>query len=309
MRVIFMGTPQFALPTLETISSRFELAAIITQPDKGKGRRLRVTFSPVKRFAVTNHIKLLQPTRLKDNSKLNGILSEINPDVIVVAAYGRIMPAWLLDLPKYGCVNLHASLLPEYRGAAPIQRAIMDGKKMTGVSTIKVLPELDAGPVYLSSRVKISETDNALALSKKLSLVGAKLVLETLQGILEERLIPKSQDETGATYAPKISKEEMEIDWQNDYKIINNLVRALAPRPGAYTTINNKKVKIINTELRPLAEGPPGTIISTKKELIVVAKNGSLALQTIKPEGKSEMSGADFARGSRISLGAIGKNG
>lgn len=306
MKLIFMGTPKFALPTLELIFRHFDLRAIISRPDKPQGRQMRIINSPVKNFAINNQIKLIQPATLKDNDELKKIVSEINPDAVVVAAYGKMLPLWLLEFPKYGCLNLHASLLPKYRGAAPIQRAIMAGEKITGVSTMKLAPELDAGPIYLQAQVKIDADDNSASLSDKLAAAGARIVLETLQGIIKERIKYYPQDDNKkATYAPKINKDEMKIDWHSDFRKISYLIRALAPRPGAYTIIKGKKVKILAAEPRKISNHPPQSVISFKKELIVAARNGALVLRTVKPEGKREMSGADFARGSRLELDAM----
>ncbi len=305
MKLIFMGTPEFALPTLDSIHRNHDLKAIITQPDKPKGRRLHLSVSAVKEFALKNNIRLIQPKTIKNNIELQKIVEEIRPDVIVVAAYGRILPMWLLRLPTYGCLNLHASLLPEYRGAAPIQRAIMDGRKKTGVSTMKMAPDLDAGDVYLQSAVDITKTDNCETLTKKLAIAGAVLVLDTLKGISEQNISATPQDDEKATYASKVSKAEMRIDWENDATNISYLIRALSPRPGAYTLINNKMIKILKAELRPNDTHPPKTIISLKNEFIIAAKDGALSLQIVKPEGKAEMSGADYGRGSRLTIGEM----
>ena len=247
----------------------------------------------------------LKKKTIKNNIELQKIVEEIRPDVIVVAAYGRILPMWLLRLPTYGCLNLHASLLPEYRGAAPIQRAIMDGRKKTGVSTMKMAPDLDAGDVYLQSAVDITKTDNCETLTKKLAIAGAVLVLDTLKGISEQNISATPQDDEKATYASKVSKAEMRIDWENDATNISYLIRALSPRPGAYTLINNKMIKILKAELRPNDTHPPKTIISLKNEFIIAAKDGALSLQIVKPEGKAEMSGADYGRGSRLTIGEM----
>lgn len=295
-----MGTPEFALPTLKKLKEKHEILVVITQPDKPKGRRLHPAISPVKEFSLKNHIPILQPENLKDNAQLEEQLRSLSLDVGVVAAYGNILPNWLLELPKYGCINLHASLLPQYRGAAPIQRAIMDGKKETGVTSMRMSEGLDEGDIYLQAKVEIEPDDNTDTLGKKLAEVGAELIMKTLEGIESRSLTPKPQDNTRATFAEKIVKEESRIDWRENYQKIWCRVRALAPSPGAYTVINNKRVKVLAAEPKKVSGFTPGAVVSTNKELVIAAGDGAVLLKTVQPEGKRAMSGEEFLRGYRL---------
>lgn len=306
MRVIFIGTPEFALPSMAKLHDKHQILSVITQPDRPKGRHLELAMPPVKVLARKLLIPILQPETLISNPDLTDKLEKLSADVVIVCAYGKIIPKWLLGLCRFGCINLHGSLLPEYRGAAPIQRAILDGKLETGVTTMKMSEGLDTGDIYLQARAEIKSDENAGSLGKKLSEIGADLIIATLGGLANGTLIEKPQDDSLATIANKLSKVEMRIDWRKDYEDICRLVRALAPSPGAYMTIGNKRLKVLAAQpLRCGDNDPPGTIISASDELVIAAKGGSVTLVKVKLEGKQEMSGAAFARGQHLKAGDV----
>ncbi len=304
MKLLFMGTPHFSIPFLEAVLREHEVLGVVTQPDKPRGRGLKVKPSPVKEFALARGLKVLTPAKLDDDFKRD--IEILSPEVVVVAAYGRFLPDWLLEFPPKGCLNVHPSLLPKFRGPAPIQRAIMAGEKETGVSIIKLVPEMDAGDVYAVRKVPIDDTDNVGSLERKLATAGADLLLEVLRGIESGSIKPLSQDHSKATYAPKIQKEEMLIDWKKSAVEIRNLVRALSPSPGARSFYKGRVIKILEAEVADL-NGTPGTVLLAhpKRGLIVAAGNESLKIETLKPEGKKEMKGEEFVRGYRVQEGDI----
>jgi methionyl-tRNA formyltransferase len=297
-----MGTPSFSLPFLEALLREHELLAVVTQPDKPKGRGLKLKPSPVKELAEKMNLKVLTPQKLDEEFKK--VLMGLNPEVIVVAAYGKILPNWLLNLPPKDCLNVHPSLLPRFRGAAPIQRAIIQGERVTGVSIIKLSEEMDAGDIYASVEVVIEEDDDYASLEKKLAAAGSDLLLEVLRKLEKGEIEPVPQDHSKATYAPKIEKEEMVIVWKENAEKIRNLVRALSPKPCAKTFFKGKEIKILKTSLEDI-QGEPGEVILAhpKRGLIISAGKGSLKIERLKPEGKGEMSGEEFVRGYRIKEG------
>ncbi|MBI4744198.1 MAG: methionyl-tRNA formyltransferase [Actinobacteria bacterium] len=326
MKVIFIGTPKFALPTLEAlINSSYKPELVITQPDRQKGRNLKPAPPPVKETALSHNIPVLQPFSIKSED-IKTQIEEIKPDFIVVAAYGQIIPGWLLSCPKYGCINVHASLLPKYRGAAPIQRAIMDGCEKTGITTMLMDEGMDTGKILLQKEVEISSEDTAETLENKLSETGAVLLLETLDKLIGGLIEPLEQNDDEATYANKIPKEETEIKWELPSEKIRDFVRALNPSPAAYTYYKNKRIKVFKVS-SPLAKGghreeppftkdnpplPPftkggqggffGEIVSVDKKLIVATGDGFLELVEVQPESKKRMSGEEFIRGYHLEI-------
>jgi methionyl-tRNA formyltransferase len=307
MQIVFMGTPDFAVPALEKIyCSAHQLMAVVTQPDRPKGRHLHLEPPPVKIFAEKNKLSVLQPNDLRDNEFVN-VMSGLSPEAIVVVAYGKIIPSWLLNLPLYGCINLHASLLPEYRGAAPIQRVIMDGRAQTGVTTMLLDEGMDTGDIFLQAAVRIGPDETAGEVASRLAAKGAGLLLETLDGLAEHIIEPRKQDESRASYAPKLEKEETLLQWSNPAQKIKDKIRALNPFPGGYTVLRGKRLKVLQARESEAALGQdlePGTIVAVEKDGIVVASlDKPLMLTVVQPENKRKMSSSEFLQGHRIEVG------
>lgn len=304
MRVLFMGTPEFSLFSLKALhASRHTVIGAVTQPDKPKGRGYELQPPPVKVFALEAGIPVFQPETLRNEAFL-GPLKQLDPDVIVVAAYGKILPAYVLHYPKYGCVNIHGSLLPEYRGAAPMQRAILDGKPFTGITTMYMDEGLDTGKMLLRREVPILDGDNFETLHDKLGPVGAELLLETLDGLEAKAIQPVAQDESKATYAAKIEKSDCEIDWSSDARTLHNQVRGLSPFPLAFTHLpDGKLLKVVSAEPGPDLSDEPGRVVSLDGGILVACGTGSLRLLAVLPEGKGRMRAQDFINGRRIRQG------
>ena len=308
MRILFMGTPDFALFTLKAlVLAGEEVVGVVTQPDKPRGRGYELMPPPVKVYATEQGIPVYQPKTLKDGA-FDGDLAKIAPDVIVVVAYGKILPSSVLQYPRYGCINVHGSLLPQYRGAAPMQRAIIDGCTETGVTTMLMSEGLDTGDMLLSVRVAIGENDNFEDIHDKLGAVGAALLLDTLKGIREGCITPTPQDHTCASYAAKIEKADCLIDFTKDAHTVYNTVRGLSPMPLAFThTPDGKLLKVLEAEPHPCAEaiGAPGTVLSLDGAVEVACGTGSICLLRVLPEGKGRMCAADYIRGRRLSVGDV----
>jgi len=303
MKIIFFGTPSFALPSLKAlIDSGKELLAVVTQPDKKKGRGHILASSPVKEFALSKGIKVFQPDDIRNSSFYNEIL-KIKPDVIVVVAFGRILPPSILYLPSYGCINLHASLLPKYRGAAPIQWAIINGEQKTGVTTILMNEGLDTGDILMQVEVDIYEEDNADTLSKRLSEVGAELLVKTIDGVKNKVIHPKPQIGV-PTYAPPLKKEDGHINWNKTAVEIFNLVRGVYPWPGAYCYLDKKRFKINRVKVVN-GSGIPGRIEKADDELLVGTVRGLISIVEIHPEGKKPMTSKEFLKGRDIKVGSF----
>ena len=303
LKVVFMGTPDFAVPSLKALKEAgYEVPLVITQPDRPAGRGKKLTPPPVKVVAEELDIPVYQPEKVKGNSELLETLRKINPDLIVVAAYGKILPDEILNLPKFGCINVHASLLPEYRGASPIQSALLDGKEETGVTIMKISPELDAGDIISQRKVKIEKSDNAQTLHDKLAKVGAELLVETIPDYVSGKITPVPQDHSKATYCKPIKKEMGRIDWTLPAERIFNMVRAFTPWPSAYAEFKGKRVKI--TEAEPVnLQGNPGEVVKADRELVVATGEGALRIKKIRPEGRKEITGEEFIRGYRVKVG------
>lgn len=312
MKILFMGTPEFALYSLKAlVESGEDIIGVVTQPDKPRGRGYTLTPPPVKVYALEQGIPVYQPTTLKDGA-FDAILNELSPDLIIVVAYGKILPQSVLDFPKYHCVNVHGSLLPALRGASPIQRAIMQGNKMTGVTTMYMAQGLDTGDMLLTGEVEITDEDNFETVHDKLAKIGAEVLLRTVKKIKDGDIVAIPQDDTLATYAAKIERSDCLIDFSQDAKTIHDRIRGLSPIPLAFTKMpNGKLLKVIRAKFCDIqkTDATPGTVISldTSGEgaVTVACGEGAISLLRLTPEGKGQMSAADFIRGRRISLGDI----
>lgn len=308
MRVLFMGTPDFALFTLRAlVESARQVIGVVTQPDKPKGRGYTLQPPPVKVYAEEKGLSVYQPETLK-NGAFDETLAALAPDVIVVVAYGKILPASVLNYPRYGCINVHGSLLPAYRGAAPMQRAIIDGCAETGVTTMLMNEGLDTGDMLLKQAVCIGEADNFEVMHDRLGEVGATLLLKTLDALESGSVTPVAQEAALATYAAKIQKADCLIDFSRTAKAVHDLIRGLSPIPLAFThTPDGKLLKVVAARVAR-QEGvfaPAGTVLSLQEEIEVACGEGSVSLLSVLPEGKGRMSAADYIRGRRISVGDL----
>ena len=308
MRIVFMGTPDFAVPTLETlIQSEHEVVGVVTQPDRPKGRSGKLQFSPVKEAAVEAQIPVFQPERIKDGT-FYPVLQELNPDVIIVVAFGQILPKEILELPKYGCMNVHASLLPKLRGAAPIQWSVIDGDPESGVTIMQMDEGLDTGDMIDKVVVPIEKEETGGSLFDKLSIAGAKLCVKVMADLEAGVAGRISQPEESTTpYAKMISKQMGKIDWNRPAKEIEQLVRGLNPWPSAYTSMNGKNLKIWSAEVleKPeVDEAQTGQILRADKNgLLVQTKEGCLNIKELQLEGKKRMDTASFLRGYPVDTG------
>ena len=303
MRIVFFGTPDFAIPSLTALlQSKEEPIVVVTQTDKRKGRGHISFFPPVKKFALDRGIKILQPVNMRDPLFLDELYS-IMPDIIVVVAYGKILPVQILRLPQHGCINVHASLLPRYRGAAPIQWAIMNGEKKTGITTMLMDEGLDTGNILLQEEAEIADDDNSETLSKRLAGMGASLLLKTINGIKGGYIRPIPQMGT-PSYAPPLRKEDGRLNWAKTAIEIFNLVRALYPWPCAYCYLNGERIKIIKVTVLE-GSGMPRRVENTGEELIVGTGEGLISIIELQPEGKRPMSAKAFLQGRRLQQGAF----
>lgn len=310
MRIIFMGTPDFSVPTLEAlIHSRHHLIGVVTQPDRPKGRGKEIHMSPVKETALKYDIPVYQPLRARDEAFV-GEMRALKPDAIVVIAFGQILPKELIELPRYGCVNIHASLLPKYRGASPIQWAVINGDDETGITTMMMDVEMDTGDILEKTVVKLDENETGGSLFSRLSLLCGDRILSTLDGLEKGSIARKPQDHEQATYVKKISKEMGDIDWAADAASIERLVRGLNPWPSAYTRWNGKLLKIWEARVLPdgaSKAGRPkdsGTVVEARGDsLKVQTGNGVLEILSLQLEGKKRMDTSSFLRGYPIEAG------
>lgn len=303
LKVVFMGTPAFAVPTLKAlIESGCEIKAVVTQPDRPAGRGRKITVSPVKALALSEGLALFQPERVKAKAFISE-LEMLSPDVIVVVAFGRILPKVILDIPPLGCINVHASLLPAYRGAAPVNWAVIQGESVTGVTTMVMDEGLDTGDILLKEEVEIGPFDDAATLYERLSVIGAKLLVRTLEGLMENILIPQKQDDASVSYAPMLKKEDGLIDWSESANNIVNRIRGLLPWPVAQTTLRGRKLKIFAAK-RSMGSGTPGTVLNANEDGVdIAAGEGSLSLVELQIEGKKRMKAGEFLRGFRVEVG------
>jgi len=312
MKIIFMGTPEPAASILqELISSQHEIVCVVTQPDRPKGRGQKLTFPPVKEIALKNDLPIKQPEKVKNNAVFTSLLKSLKPDMIVVVAYGKILPQEIIEVPKLGCINVHASLLPKYRGAAPIQWALINGESETGISIMKINERLDAGEIILQKKIKISEADNAITLFEKLFDLGGKLMLRVLEQIEHGTARFTAQDDAQATFAPSLTKESGEIDWKNSALSIHNRIRGTVPWPVTHTYYKEKLLKIWKSQIHVLALEmefkAAGTIVQVVKNtgFIVSTGNGHILILEVQPEGKKKMGAYEFVIGHKISAGSV----
>jgi len=300
-----MGTPEFAIPSLKAVSKNTDLKLIFTKEDKRNARGNKIIYSPVKQFGLDNDIEVIQPKRMKDEEVIDKI-KEVNPDLIVVVAYGKILPKEIIDIPKYGIINVHSSLLPKYRGASPIHSAILNGDKESGVSIMYIEEGLDSGDVILKETCEITEDDTLGTLHDRLKELGAIGLEKALKLIEVGEVKAEKQDDSKATFVKPITKEQAKIDWNNTKEVIFNQIRGLNPFPGAYThNEKNENIKIYKSEkLEKEYDGENGTVVEmTKKGPVVKVANGALRLLEIKFEGKKLQSGADVVNGRKMAVG------
>ncbi|MGP1494391.1 MAG: methionyl-tRNA formyltransferase [Streptobacillus sp.] len=306
MKTLFMGTPDFALDTLKYLYENTELLAVFTKVDKVNGRGNKITFSPVKQFALDNGIDVIQPKSLRVDETYN-LIKEYNPDLIVVVAYGMIIPKNIIDIPKFGIINVHSSLLPKYRGAAPIHAAIINGDDKTGVSIMYISEGLDEGDVILTKETPIYLEDNLGTLHDRLKVLGAEGVKETIKLMEENKVIRHPQDNSLATFVKPIKKEETKIDFNDKSINIFNKIRGMNPFPVAYTTLNDKVLKLYDSMyVEYIGDEIPGTVIYLGKEGIKVkTSDGAIFIKELKLEGKKKQKATDFINGRQINLNDI----
>ena len=313
--LVFCGTPQFAVPTLERlVAVGHHIRLVVTQPDRPRGRGMELAVSPVKHAALALGLEIIQPEKIKSNAEFRAKLETIAPKAIIVVGYGRIIPQWMIDLPPLGNLNLHASLLPKYRGAAPVQWAIANGEPVTGNTTMRINAGLDTGDILLQEETHIAPDDTALTLSRRLSYSGAALMMETLRGLADGSIRPLQQDESRASLAPVLKKDDGRIDFSRSASEICNRLRGFQPWPGAFTRFRGKNLAIIEAEpAANIAHLAPGEM-AIAGDVIIVGCGGNTLLQisAVQPEGKKRMSAHDFSNGyqpksgERLGASAIG---
>jgi len=304
LRLLFCGTPHFAVPTLRHLlpQSDFEIAAVITQPDRPRGRGQQISSSAVKETAREAGIPVHQPAKIRA-AETQTLLETLAPDVVVIIAYGQIIPARLLSIPKLGWINLHASLLPKYRGAAPIHWAIANGETASGLTTMRIDAGMDTGDILLQERIEIAPDQTAPELAKNISEIGAPLMAETLRGIASGKLSPRPQKHAEATYAPLLKKEDGRIDWNRPAQEIYNRLRGFDPWPGAYTSFRGQTCHLWAEpfSLRTLTGSAPGTLLQEERQILIACGHATLLrLLSVKVQGRKQVSAVEFANGARL---------
>ncbi|MGA8143642.1 MAG: methionyl-tRNA formyltransferase [Candidatus Acidiferrales bacterium] len=307
LKLVFCGTPAFAVPTLRALRADpyFEVASVVTQPDRPRGRRKKTAGSPVKEAALEAGIAVYQPEKIKSESAVD-YFERLGPDVVVIIAYGQIIPAALIAIPRLGWINLHGSLLPKYRGAAPINWAIVNGEKVTGLTTMRIDAGLDTGPMLLKYQTGIGPDETAAELYAQLADAGAPLMIETLKKLDQGEITPTPQDNSQATLAPPLEKEDGRIDWWLPAPRIYNRIRGLQPWPGAFTTFRGATCRIWGKPLRPVAaDGAPGILLPTQEDGLLVICGGAtiLRIEHIQLEGRNRITDREFMNGARIEPG------
>ena len=298
INLVFCGTPRFAVPVLDKlVDAGFAVSLVVTQPDKPRGRGLDLAFSPIKRRALELALPITQPDKIKNNDDFRARLSVLRPDAIIVVGYGRIIPQWMIELPPLGNINLHASLLPKYRGAAPIQWAIARGETVTAVTTMRIDAGLDTGDILLHKEIGIAPEDTSETLAPRLAVVGADLMVETLNGLRAGTIVPRPQDDARATLAPILKKEDGQINFQQSAQEICNRLRGFRPWPGAYTSFRSRNLHVWSA--RPVARGLPVAQLLLEEDRLMVGCGGDTALEVVEVqlEGKKRMPARDFAHG------------
>ena len=309
MKLLFCGTPPFARVILERLYQAYRKDAeisVISAPDRRAGRGMHLVSSPVSEFAKEHLLPLYTPQTLKDRA-FEETLKKLDPDLCIVAAYGKILPEYFLNAPRLGCINAHASLLPEYRGAAPIERALLDGKDKTGITCMQMDPGLDTGDILMQRSVPIADTDTGLTLTEKLAELAADMIVEIISDAFENRLRPKKQDDTRSTYAEKLTREEEKIDWTQTAAQIDRRIRAFAPRPNACCTLpNGEELKICRALPHPAGSAhTPGKVRVQAQKIYVSASDGELELLRVKPQGKGEMDASALINGRKLKDGDL----
>ncbi|MBR0415426.1 MAG: methionyl-tRNA formyltransferase [Clostridia bacterium] len=301
-RIVFMGTPDFAVPSLQAlIDNGYEIALVVTQPDKPRGRSKQLVMPEVKALALEYNLPVFQPQSLKTQEAVDTIKA-LEPDFLVVAAYGKILPKSVLDIPKKACINVHGSLLPQYRGAAPIQWSVLNGDSVTGVTTMLMGEGLDTGDMLLKKQTAIGENETAAALFDRLALLGAEALMQTLETF--DSIVPEAQDDTAATYAPMIDRSLCAIDWSDTAQHIHNKVRGLAEWPVAQAVLGGKRIKIHSGQPAGKTQAAPGTIIDNHKRLVVACGDGTAyAITSLQLEGKKRMDTTAFLAGHKLAVG------
>lgn len=300
MNVIFMGTPEFAVPTLEKLyQSEHKVKLVVTQPDKPFGRGKKIKKSDVKIKAEKLALNVFQPDKIKNVRNVD-VIKSLNPDIIVVVAYGQILSRDILDIPKFGCINVHASLLPELRGAAPLNWAIINGHKKTGVTTMNMDAGLDTGDILLKKEINIDDEANVGCIHDKLMYEGAELLLKTLEGLEKGNITPKKQDDTLSTYAPLLDKNNTRINWKDSSENIHNLIRGLSPWPAAYFVMENKRVKVFKSSFKKEKTGfEEGKVIKAENDgIYIAASDGTVVIEELQMPGKNKMSVDAYLRGN-----------
>ena len=305
MRILFMGTPEFAVEQLKRlVETGHEICGVFTQPDKPKNRGMKMTFSPVKEYALTHGLEVYQPTKMRDGNAL-AIVRELQPELIVVAAYGRILPEDILTLPPFGSINVHSSVLPKYRGAAPINWAILDGQKETGVTIMYMTRDLDAGDIVCSKKTDIMPDEDARELTHRLALLGADALEDAIEKIADATAVRTPQDHSASTYAPMLSKDLSPMDWTRSAQALHDQVRGLIPWPCASMELGGKKVKVFKTRMGGEINATAGTILTAGKQGLEIAcgDGHSLWILELQAEGGKRMMSADYLRGHPVEIG------
>jgi methionyl-tRNA formyltransferase len=300
LELVFCGTPDFAVPTLQKlVETGFDIPLVLTQPDRPKGRGLEVIASPVKQAAARLQLQVFQPEKIKNNEELRARLEAIAPAAIIVVGYGRIIPKWMLDLPRFGNINLHASLLPKYRGAAPIQWAVANGESVTGVTTMRIDEGLDTGDILLQQELAIADDDTAETLSPKLAVIGAHLMIETLRGLDAGTIKPRAQNNAEASLAPILNKEDGRIDFTRSAQQIYNRFRGFQPWPGAFTNFRGKGLNVTGMEPASEQVSQAALLVRHGQLFAGCGDHTAIELLEVQPEGKRRMPATDFVRGYR----------
>jgi methionyl-tRNA formyltransferase len=299
--LVFCGTPAFAVPTLEAlVKAGLSVDLVVTRPDKPKGRGMEMAVSPVKQAALSLQLPIAQPDTVKTNADFRAQLEALNPEAIVVVGYGRIIPQWMINLPALGNINLHSSLLPKYRGAAPVQWAVACGETKTGVTTMRIDAGLDTGDILLQREVAIAADDTAETLWPKLAALGAEMMAPTLLGLREKSVVPQKQDDAGSSLAPILKKEDGRIDFGRPANEIHNRLRGFQPWPGAYTSFRGKQLVVCSARVSGQSSpAAPGTLLVENNRLLAGCRDSILELLEVQPEGKKRMTARDFLNGYR----------
>ena len=307
MRIVFMGTPEFSVPILESLIDKHEVVLVVTQPDKLVGRKQVLVSSEVKNCAVARGIPVFQPIKIKDDYQA---VLDAKPDIIITAAFGQFIPKVILDYPKLGCINVHGSLLPKYRGGAPIQKSIINGETETGITIMYMAPKMDAGDIIAQKSIPILDSDDNGSMFSKLSILGRDLLAEVLPSIMDGSNPRIPQDERMVTYSYNITHEEQFINWNKSAKEVFNHIRGLAPNPTALTSINNTVIKIYEAKvLDKELSGTPGEVLSLNKELVVACGVGAISILTLQVSGKNKMDVKSFLNGQKLlTIGSILEN-